>query len=72
MRWHVPGHRVPISIIFGSVLDEPSLKTMQAAGYMLSAQDTRLRSLQVRHLSNPKLAPGLSQRIYSLGNDEGK
>lgn len=45
------------------------LKTTQAVEPGLSAQDTCLRSLQVRHLSNPELAPGLARRICSLGND---
>lgn len=71
LRWHFPGHSTS-SMVLGSILNEPSLKTTQAVGPMLSAQDTGLRSLQVRHLSNPEFAFGLARRIHSLGNEGGK
>lgn len=71
LRRHIPGHSTS-SMVLGSILNEPSLKTTQAVGPMLSAQVTCLRSLQVRHLSNPELASGLARRIHSLGNEGGK
>lgn len=48
------------------------LKNNLSRGPLLRAQDTRLRVVQVKHLSNPELAPGLARRIHSLGNDGGK
>lgn len=72
MRWHVPGHRALRSLVHGGVLKESSLKIAQVVGPMLSARDICLWSPQVRHLSTSDLAPGLAQRVCSLGNDGGK